>query len=203
MQSSLCPNTTGSSGSDAAVQSSSASAAWLASSAIQDCGKGSCSDNVHPTTPKSPQQKNKRRRTQGQEQRRQKEFESAAPQESVWWKSDDARDLFGANDTETMVEALDRRIVLLEKVIVDSSEGWHWLLDNRDMDNRCTICDQTAIMKKAIAVRLALKVAEEKMPLYTWDMVCKEVAGKLKEDHLLERSYCPKHPPKHTNESPC
>ena len=137
---------------------------------------------------KSPPRTNKRERTDGQEKRRQKEFGIVCPSGSVYWKSHEARDLFGAKETETVTECLDRRIVFLEQVIV-ATDGWKRLLDDGDENNRCTVADQVALSKKAISVRAALRVAREKMPLITWDAACKEAAVSLERYNLLKVGY--------------
>lgn len=135
--------------------------------------------------PTSPSQSNKRKRTAGQERRREKEFEGVDPSSTPWWQSEVPRVIFGAREDEAVQECITRRIRFLDSVVGDFNDGHRKILDDGDAHDRCTMLDREHIYKQAISVRTALVLARKAMPKDTWEMVCRDAAEMLKEFHNI------------------
>jgi hypothetical protein len=99
----------------------------------------------------------------------------------TYWESTDAKTLFGAKPEETVKDALDRMCEALDKV-VSQIAGYKLIMPgDGDPEDRCTDYEKKTLREKAMHLRLAYKLALEKMGsgLTTWADCCEESARTL------------------------
>ncbi|KAI2488670.1 hypothetical protein MHU86_6071 [Fragilaria crotonensis] len=94
-------------------------------------------------------------------------------------------------DSETPMEALQRRIVLLQSVH-EEENNWRNVVQGRDIDNVCTKAEICAVRQRATFLCYAYRLALAKMNEWTWQDCCTESLWKRPLPRVLEVFPCAK-----------
>ena len=98
-----------------------------------------------------------------------------------YWRSTEAKILFGPKPDETVEDALDRKIETLDKVM-NEPNGYKLIVPgNGDPDGHYTDHERTTLKQKAMHIRLAYRLALESMESggRSWGECCEEAAATL------------------------
>jgi len=103
----------------------------------------------------------------------------------TFWDSPEAKCWFGAGEKNEIIEdTMVKRIKRLKAAYM-RSEGWRDIVSDNDQKEMCTNHDIYLLRSKAMFLGIALKLALDHMPLWTWASCCDEAIKKVASFHQL------------------
>jgi transposase len=95
-----------------------------------------------------------------------------------FFTSGDAKNVFQPNADETVRECINRRISLIDKILLDPDHGHKQVVP--DPDDFYTPRERMLVRSKLMHVRLAYCLALEQMPKVSWGAICDTAVSQLK-----------------------